>query len=341
MKYSTIALKILAVKEYGIINSNAQFWKEFYNEKYFVDEIADNYNLTKTIDKLTNELNASDYADGFVCIYDEQFPVINRKVTKDSEKPYLLFYKGDLSLLKDLNRNVAVIGLTDPDKTIISRESKIIHELVKNNFIIVSGLAKGCDTIAHKVCLKEAGKTIAILPTQINKIYPAENQFLAEEIVNNNGLLLSEYYKESTSKNDSIKRFIERDRLQAMFAKAIILTASYKKGEGDSGSRHAMEAAKRYGVTRYVMYNSEADKNNKMFGLNNELIASQDNDNVGILSIKAINEIVAINNPDLQKKQVNDYSQQTLDLQFEYSGNYTFNLDNTPSGTKVPVTQNA
>ena len=50
------------------------------------------------------------------------------------------------------------------------------------------------------------------------------------------------------------KRFIERDRLQALFSSSIILTASYAMNEGDSGSRHAMNKAKNYSKNRYVMF---------------------------------------------------------------------------------------
>ena len=146
--------------------------------------------------------------------------------------------------------------------------------------------------------LENNGKTIAILPSQISKIYPAKNRNLAEEIVNKGGLLLSEYYKDSTSKSEAINRFIERDRLQAMFSKAIILIASYRKDEGDSGSRHAMEAARKYGIERFVMYNSKTDENNKRFGLNRDLIY-QTSDRVSILQSNSINYIKSIENSSL------------------------------------------
>ncbi|NLL51578.1 MAG: hypothetical protein GX207_11310 [Peptococcaceae bacterium] len=100
----------------------------------------------------------------------------------------------------------------------IIRESEVVKRLVEKGLIIVSGLAIGCDTIAYKVCLETGGKTIVILPSQINNIYPAKNRELAEEIVNKGGLLLSKYYKDPSSKSEAINRFIQRDRLQAMFA---------------------------------------------------------------------------------------------------------------------------
>lgn len=299
MKYSEIALKVLAAKECGIIKSNTQFWGSFENRAKFEEEISKDERIAKTLTRISNEFDSSESEEGIICIFDEEFPVINYKVKNNSDKPYLLFYKGNLSLLSDLNKNVAVIGLVDPDEDIIKRESDVVKRLVENDIIVVSGLALGCDAIAHKSCLESSGKTIAILPSQISKIYPAKNRNLAEEIVNKGGLLLSEYYKDSSTKSEAINRFIERDRLQAMFAKAIILIASYRKGEGDSGSRHAMEAARKYEIERYVMYNSKTDENNKRFGLNRDLVNQMSMDKVKILQINSINHIKSLENSSL------------------------------------------
>ncbi|MEN9945969.1 MAG: hypothetical protein RLZZ293_355, partial [Pseudomonadota bacterium] len=240
------------------------------NPKY-KEELIDNHHLDEIAEKIAMNFNDQDHESGFICAYDPEFPVINKNVKNNSEKPYLLFYRGDISLLSNLNNNVAVIGLLDPDEDIYLREQEVVKQLVNQNLVIVSGLATGCDTIAHQVCLEHKGKTIAILPSPINKIYPNENNALAEEIVNNGGLLISEYYQAPTAKHEAIKRFIDRDRLQAMFAKAIILVASYRHGEGDSGSRHAMEAAKKYEISRYKIYNPEKDQKNSRFGLNKDL----------------------------------------------------------------------
>jgi DNA processing protein len=320
VKFSDIAVKVLAAKECGLIKTNAHFWKEFSERKKFEKIISENADFKNAIERISNDLDSYDHKGGMVCIFDGYFPVINRKVKNDGDKPYLLFYKGNLSLLDDLNKNVAVIGLLDPDKDIIERETKIVKKLVcgesgSNEFVIVSGLATGCDTIAHKVCIENSGKTIAVLSTQISKIYPKENSNLAEEIIDKDGLLLTEYYKEPVHKNEFVKRLIERDRLQAMFAKAIILVASYRKGDGDCGSRHAMEAAKKYGIERFVIYNSKTDENNKRFGLNRDFLYSNDENNVKPLTAKSIKDINSLNNPDLTKRQSSNCVQQT----FEYA----------------------
>jgi len=312
MKYSNIALKITAAKECGIIKSNAQFWKEFKDIELFEEKIKKNSYFNHTLEKTAKEFDIYGNDFGIVCLFDDEFPAINKNVKNNGDKPYLLFYRGCLPLLNDLNKNVAVIGLLDPDNEITERETYIIKELVKNEMIIVSGLAKGCDTIAHKICLDEYGKTIAVLPSNIKKIYPAENNDLAEKIINEGGLLLSEYYKEPESRNESINRFIERDRLQAMFSKAVILIASYNKGEGDSGSRHAMESARKYGIERYVMYNKENDENDKRFGLNKRLINDNPNNNIKILYKKNISDIKMLQNMNFIKWNHTNAAQKTF-----------------------------
>lgn len=299
MKYSDMALRVLAAKECGIVKTNAQFWGNFSDRGKFNKEVMNDDRVIKTSEKISNELDSTDGEEGIICAYDDEFPFINRKVKNNGDKPYLLFYRGDLSLLNDLNKNIAVIGLTDPDVEIVNRETDIVRRLVKNDLVIVSGLATGCDTIAHKICLETNGKTIAILPSQIGKVYPAENRDFADEIVKKGGLLVSEYYKDAGSKHEAINRFIERDRLQAMFSKAIILVASYRKGEGDSGSRHAMEAARKYEIERYAMYNSKMDEDNKRFGLNLDLVNSKGADQVKILIPSSIDLIKSLINPNL------------------------------------------
>lgn len=300
MKYSDIALKVLAAKECELIKTNAQFWTQFSEQEKIEAAILQNDQIIKVINSFEQKFISSDSDEGVICAFDNEFPVINQNV-KNSDRPFLLFYKGDVTLLNDLNKNVAVIGLIDPTEEIEKREVEVVKRLVNTDLIIISGLAKGCDAIAHKVCVDTGNKTIAILPTQINKISPAVNRNLAKEIVDKGGLLLTEYYKESTMKQEAIGRYIERDRLQAMFSKAVVLIASYRKGEGDSGSRHAMEAAKTYGIERYAMFNEATDIDDKQFGLNKDLTNSKYNC-VKILQPSSIEFIKTLINSNLVKK---------------------------------------
>ena len=167
-----------------------------------------------------------------------------------------------------------MIGTLNPTEDIKKREERLVQELVKNGLTIVSGLAKGCDSIAHKICLENGGKTIAILPSTLEKIFPSENKQLSDNIIANDGLVITEYITEPKNRYETIKRFIDRDRLEALFSSAVILVASNSYGEGDSGSRHAMNKAKEYNRKRFCMYDKKQDLDNPLFGLNRDEINS-------------------------------------------------------------------
>jgi DNA processing protein len=219
----------------------------------------------------------SDFMDGLVALGDPDFPK-HRGNVKNSEKPVSLFYKGDISLLSHRNKNIAVIGLLEPDQTTQVSERKVVHELVQKGATIVSGLANGCDAIAHDQTLLSQGKTVAILPSPLHNILPIGNRPLAINILQAGGLLVSEYLNDATSKMAFNGRYQERDRLQALFSDGIILTASYAKNDlgNDSGSRLAMEYARQYEIPRSVMYESTTDSLNPKYDLNRQLIKEQD-----------------------------------------------------------------
>ena len=216
-----------------------------------------------------------DAIDGVVAIGDADFPVIQEGV-KDGDRPIALFYKGDISLVKKTMGNVAVIGLLTPSVQIEQDERVVVRKLVEQGKCIVSGLALGCDTIGHRETLDCGGKTVAFLSSPLNEVNPPSNRPLADEIVNSGGLLVTEYFRGVHSKREFIGRYAERDRLQAMFAEAVVLAASYSQKDygKDSGSRFAMGKAIEYGVPRYVIYDSRRDAGNPMFNLSREAIAN-------------------------------------------------------------------
>lgn len=223
-----------------------------------------------------NILRLEEFMDGVVAIGDKNFPPYRGKV-KNSEQPVVLFYRGDLSLLKTTNNNVAVIGLLNLDNDTEIIEQEVVAELVKNGAAIISGLALGCDSIAHRQALRSNGKTVAILPSPLNNILPATNIELANDIVRNSGLLITEYYENAKSKMELGGRYQERDRLQALFSNSIILSASYAKNDqgNDSGSRLAMEYALSYSIPRAVIYDFVTDRSNPKYDLNRQLIKAQ------------------------------------------------------------------
>ena len=216
-----------------------------------------------------------DAIDGVTGIGDAEFPIIQSGV-KEGDRPIALFYKGDISLIKVVRDNVAVIGLLTPSEQIEDDERKVVRKLVRQGKCIVSGLALGCDSIGHRETLDCGGKTVAFLSSPLTEINPPSNRPLANEIVANGGLLVSEYFRRAHSRREFIGRYAERDRLQAMFAETIVLAASYSQRDygKDSGSRFAMGKAIEYGIPRYVIYDSERDNQSPMFNLSRESISN-------------------------------------------------------------------
>lgn len=273
---SNISLKLYNLIKTDVIKTNAYFWKSFYNEDYINSFPCD-------LLAIKQELEAKGI--NVISVFDNTFPDVGVKL-KNSERPFFFAYRGDITLLNIVDKNVAVIGVLTPTNEIVEREEKVVKSLAEKGYNIVSGLAKGCDTVAHSESAKNNAKTIAFLPSTIENIYPKENISLAKEIINNGGLIVSEYVNEPKNKYENVKRFIERDRLQALYSKAVVLIASFRRGEGDSGSRHAFEKTKEYGKKRFVMFR-ESDATDLTFGLNKDYVMQGEK----IVSQKAIEEL--------------------------------------------------
>jgi DNA processing protein len=296
MKYTENSLNILTAKSYKGIG-NAWIVKNLKGNES-VDNIVTLLNKTikgeqtdvEEFERLKrdfeNKLVAKfeNCCDGFVALGDKNFPQ-HRGIVKESEKPIFLFYKGDIDLLSIENKNISVIGLLNPEGDIEERERKIVAQFVRNGATIVSGLAFGCDSISHQQALDSNGKTVAILPSPLNNILPARNKGLAFQIVEEGGLLVTEYGNDFKSQMELSSRYKERDRLQALFCDTIVLAASYAQNSAerwkmfdqklDSGARLAMGFAKDYNIPRAVMYDQNIDESNPMFDLNRDLIKEQ------------------------------------------------------------------
>lgn len=276
--FSQVALKIYSAVCEGLITSRNVFWESFSTEEKVK-------NLDIDTEKYEQKLKNADF--DIVCCFDENFPKIPDAVP-EKDRPFLFVYRGNLSLLNEIENNIAVIGVKEPNEEIAKREEKIVSKIIENGFCVVSGLADGCDTVAHTECVKNSCKTVAFLPSTLEKIYPSKNLELSQKIVEFGGLVVSEYVTKPKSRGEGISRFIERDRLQAMFSKAVVLIASFRYGEGDSGSRHAMQKAKIYGKQRFMMFDKQKDFGKAVFGLNQDLLK----EDVTILTEKSIKDLV-------------------------------------------------
>jgi DNA processing protein len=318
MKYTENALNIISAKSYKGIgnawivknlkgNENVETIVALLNNKILDKTTIEEFEIQKKDFEQIITQKFENFCDGFIALGDKNFPQYRGNV-KESEQPVFLYYKGDINLLSIENKNISVIGLLNPEGNIEERERKIVAEFVKNGATIVSGLAFGCDSISHQQALDSNGKTIAILPSPLNNILPTRNKGLAYQIVEEGGLLITEYGNDFKSQMELSSRYKERDRLQALFCDTIVLAASYAQNTAerwkmfgqklDSGARLAMGFAKEYNIPRAVMYDISIDESNPMFDLNRDII--KEGADVAIITQENYNDVV----PNLLQKKI-------------------------------------
>ncbi|WP_137240824.1 DNA-processing protein DprA [Pantoea agglomerans] len=146
----------------------------------------------------------------------------------------ILFCKGNVHCLR--NNNLTIIGTREPTEHGVVIAKRVTEWFVKEGWTIVSGLALGIDSIAHSACLDSGGKTIAVLAHGLEKIYPAKNKELAKRIIDNGGLLITEYpYNSYVGKSN----FVDRDAIQAAVSSGVVLIQTGISG----GSLHASRAS--------------------------------------------------------------------------------------------------
>ncbi len=139
-----------------------------------------------------------------VTFWDAEFPEILKKIY---DPPAVLFVKGEIRA--DEETAIAIVGTRAPTEYGKLTTEKLASALCVRGLTIVSGLARGIDTVAHQAALKSGGRTIAVLGSGLDNIYPPENRRLAQEMAPH-GAIISEYF--FGTKPDAVN-FPRRNRL--------------------------------------------------------------------------------------------------------------------------------
>ena len=189
-------------------NSTISAFKE-KQKKIDIDKIEDEF-LSKNISVVT--------------IADEKYPECLKNIV---DPPAILFYQGDF-LNKDFEKTLAVVGSRRCTSSAQENTKAIIAGLKSVNAVIVSGGAYGIDTAAHQGALDAGLETIVVLGGGIEHLYPNQNKPLFKKILENNGVLLSEYYPET---KPDVYRFPQRNRIISGISKGtLVVEANIKSG---------------------------------------------------------------------------------------------------------------
>jgi len=155
---------------------------------------------------------------------DKNYPENLKKI---DNPPLRLFIKGAIKASD--KRALAVVGSRRMSHYGEKVTQKLVADLVREKITIVSGLARGIDTIAHQTALKAGGRTIAVLGSGLEKIYPPENKSLVEKIIKGHGAVVSEFLPQQLP---AVINFSARNRLIAGLSLGVLVI----EGAARSGS---------------------------------------------------------------------------------------------------------
>lgn len=187
-------------------------------------------------------------------ISDDNYPA---KLKNTYAPPITIFAKGDISLLN--SKSIAIVGSREPSKYGIYVAEKFSKELSKEGITIVSGLARGIDTFAHIGALSSFGKTIAVLGSGIDVVYPKENAKYYREI-SEKGLIISEYIVGTAPES---KNFPQRNRIISGLSDGVLVVEARKNSGTMITTDFALEQGKElYVIPGNITSNLSAGTNN-------------------------------------------------------------------------------
>lgn len=182
---------------------------------------------------------------------DIEYPTL-LAATKDD--PFLIYVKGKFST--NPKRSIAIIGTREPTTHGQKTATRIAHFCADQGWSVVSGLAIGCDGIAHQATIDAGGHTVAVLAHGLQMVAPTRHQRLADSILDAGGALLSQF---RFGLKVQAQQYVQRDRVQAGLAQGVVMIQSDVKG----GSLHASRAALEYKRWLAIPYPTSADRDRK------------------------------------------------------------------------------
>lgn len=196
--------------------------------------------VIKEVKKIDKEL--SDNNIKFLSYFDNKYPNTLRKI---DNPPIILYFKGEF-LFDKLEKSISIVGTRNPSSYGHSKARLIAKELAANGYIIVSGLARGIDLESHLGALEEGGRTIAILGSGVENIYPPEHKNLTHDIIENGGAIISEVYIGQKSYPHNL---VNRNRIISGLSRASLII----EGDLNSGTRHEANFAKMQNKLIFVL----------------------------------------------------------------------------------------
>lgn len=227
---------------------------------------------------------------GFVTFYDETYPSALRETY---DFPLVLFTKGNTSLLN--SDCIAVVGTRTPTRYGQKVCDSFTRDFARAGLTVVSGFARGVDSIAHKACVDTDSPTIAVFASGIDVCYPAEHKGLYESILNSGGLIISEY---PLGTKPLQYHFPERNRIISGLSRGVFLPEATLKSGSLITARLAIEQGKELFVVPGNINSPESEGTNKLLQEMPHALVIESEDVLSRLNVKAVSvdaEVVELN----------------------------------------------
>lgn len=242
-----------------------------YNDFDTLRKIVFNDNMTLLPEKIVEkfqksyikieELASQEYKplkDINICtINDVDYP---KSLLQYDDAPFGMFYKGNISMINE-KKNISIVGSRKCSRYGIDVTNSMVEQLSPYEINIVSGMAKGIDSVAHKAAIKNKISTVAVLGSGIDVIYPKENYRLYHEILEKDGCIISEFPLGTPPLS---RNFPMRNRIISGICELLIVTEGGEKSGTLITVGAALEQGKNIIVVPGSIFSSESKGTNKL-----------------------------------------------------------------------------
>lgn len=208
------------------------------------------------------------YGISMVTCYDSDYP---KKLRNIQNRPIVLFYKGDISIVDEYS--IAIVGSRNCSDYGRKCANFISNEIAIRKICIVSGLAIGIDSIGHIAALNNKSNTIAIIGNGLDNIYPSKNKKLAESIIKNGGLIISEFV---VGTKPFKQNFPRRNRIISGLSDSVIVIEGSKKSGSLITAGYAIEQGKEVFVVPGSIFSPNSEGTNELIKDGANLLTSTD-----------------------------------------------------------------
>lgn len=257
--------------EQSFSNLQTAFWansleleKAGLSQKLSTDFIKwrKNFSFNRALEELTKEKIK------FLTWHDENYPKLLLEIPAP---PFILYYRGNFG--KQTTNRLAVVGSRHHSAYAEKIITELLPQVIKNGIEIISGLAKGVDTLAHCITLNNQGVTLAVLGSGLSRknIYPVINKLLAENIIKNGGAIISEF---PPSIPPLKQNFPQRNRIISGLARATLIIEAQAKSGALITANYSLEQNREVLAVPGNIFSSYSDGPNNLIKLGAKVIGN-------------------------------------------------------------------